>query len=94
MPLPDHYDGYSTRKLQNPRIAAHRTGAFRSVTSICTMKRGPASPTSRWIRTDVIRAGSLYGTDGRGLVAHGPSVNIDTVEDFEAAERVAAARAG
>jgi len=40
-------------------------------------------------RADVIRAGSLYGTDGRGLVATGPSVNIDTLEDFAAAERVA-----
>lgn len=41
-------------------------------------------------RATVLRSGSLYGVDVRGVVTSGPSVNIDTPDDLVTAERVAA----
>jgi CMP-N,N'-diacetyllegionaminic acid synthase len=43
---------------------------------------------------DIIRSGSLYGLDVRGLVTTGPTVNIDTLEDVATAERLLAERGG
>jgi CMP-N-acetylneuraminic acid synthetase len=40
-------------------------------------------------RAEVVRAGSLYGSDVRGVVATGPTVNIDTPADFARAEQLA-----
>jgi CMP-N,N'-diacetyllegionaminic acid synthase len=40
-------------------------------------------------RTEVVRAGSLYGQRVVGVVATGPCVNIDTEDDFRRAEDLA-----
>ena len=42
-------------------------------------------------RTEVVRAGSLYGPQVRAVVARGPNVNIDTEADFRQAEELAGA---
>ena len=42
-------------------------------------------------RTEVVRAGSLYGRRVRAVVARGPNVNIDTEADFVQAEELAGA---
>ncbi|HEY5153464.1 MAG TPA: acylneuraminate cytidylyltransferase family protein [Acidimicrobiales bacterium] len=42
-------------------------------------------------RTEVVQAGSLYGHRVVGVVAAGPSVNIDTEDDFRRAEALAQA---